>query len=192
MAPSTSQPFRAGADDLAGRPAGYVEQLRTPWWWYLAGVGVALLLAAEISVVLPGWWGWIPVLVLLALAVLLVRRMSSGRIAVAGGAVRAGDRTLPVADIEQAIDLTPVELRRLVGRHGDPSAFTFVRSWIGPGVQLVLRPAAERSPGGPESAGPDPANSAGERYPEPYWVLSTRHPDRVLAALDAATAPSAG
>ena len=182
MAPPRSQPSQAGTDG----PAGYLERLHTPWWWYLAGVGVALLLAGEISVVLPGWWGWIPVLVLVPLTVLLVRRMSAGRIAVAGGAVRAGDRTVPVADIEQAIDLTAVELRRLVGRHGDPSAFTYVRSWIGPGVQLVLRPAADRTPASPA------AEAADERYPEPYWVLSSRHPDRVLAALHAATAPSAG
>ncbi|MBV9822985.1 MAG: DUF3093 family protein, partial [Actinobacteria bacterium] len=47
---------------------------------------------------------------------------------------------------------------------------------------------------GSDPADSDPADSdpADERYPEPYWVLSTRHPDRVLAALQAATAPSAG
>jgi hypothetical protein len=187
MAPSKSQPSQAGSD---GR-AGYVERLHTPWWWYLAGVAVALLLAGEISVVLPGWWGWIPVLVLVPLTALLVRRMSSGRIAVAGGSVRAGDHEVPVADVEQAIDLSAVEVRRLVGRHGDPSAFTFVRSWVGPGVQLVLRPAAERTPASPDVVDPAPG-TPDDRYPEPYWVLSTRHPDRVRAALHAATAPSAG
>jgi len=176
MAPATSQ----------GRPAGYAEQLRTPWWWYLAAVGVALLLAAEFGVALPDRLAWIPLVVLLPLGVLFVWRLSSGRIAVAGGIVRAGPRSVAVADVEQAIDLTATELRRLVGRHGDPLAFTYIRSWIGPGVQLVLRPTA--------APAADPATDAapGERYPEPYWVLSTRHPDRVLAALHSATAPSAG
>jgi hypothetical protein len=50
----------------------------------------------------------------------------------------------------------------VVGREGDPAAFVAVRPWIGPGVQLWL----------------DDAND-----PTPYWVVSTRHPDQVLAAL---------
>ena len=47
---------------------------------------------------------------------------------------------MPVADIEQAIEVEATDLRRLVGRHSDPLAFTYIRSWVGPGVQLVLRP----------------------------------------------------
>jgi hypothetical protein len=180
MAPSTS---RGRPARPAGTDSGYVEQLRTPWWWYLGAVGVALLLSAEFAAAVPARLAWTPFVVLLPGSVLFVWRLSSGRIAVAGGTVRAGARGIAVADVEQAIDLTPVELRRLVGRHGDPLAFTYIRSWIGPGVQLVLRPPAE------------PVRQAleeSEQYPEPYWVLSTRHPDRLLAALQATTAPSAG
>jgi hypothetical protein len=177
MAPSTSQ-ARTG-----DRPAGYVEQLRTPWWWYLGAVGVALLLGLEFAVAVPGWLALASFAVLLPGGLLFVWRLSAGRIEVSGGTVRAGVRSVAVTDIEQAIDLTPVELRRLVGRHGDPLAFTYIRSWIGPGVQLVLRPPAEPAPA--VDADPD------EHYPVPYWVLSSRHPDRLLAALHA-TAPSAG
>jgi len=173
MAPSPSRARPAGPG------SGYTEQLRTPWWWYLGAVGVALLLGAEFAVAVPGWLAGVPLLLLLPAGLLFVRRLSAGRITVTEGRVVAGDRSVPVADIEQAIDLTAQELRRLIGRHSDPLAFTYVRSWIGPGVQLVLQaPAAPLEPD--------------DRYPEPYWVLSTRHPDRLLAALDAATAPSAG
>ena len=121
-------------------------------------------------------------MVLLPLALLVVWRLSAGRITVAAGTLLAGDRGLPVADIEQAIDLTASELRRLVGRHGDPLAHTYIRSWIGPGVQLVLR--APASAVGPSRRRIEP--ELDERFPEPYWVLSTRHPDRLLAALHAA------
>jgi hypothetical protein len=182
MAPSTS---RARA---AGRAPGYVEQLRTPWWWYLGAVGVAVLLSLEFAVAIPAWLAWTPFAVLLPAGLLFVWRLSSGRIAVTSDTVRAGARSIAVADIEQAIDLTAAELRRLVGRHGDPLAYTYIRSWIGPGVQVVLRPPAARTP----DAGTDSLPAPDERYPEPYWVLSTRHPDRLLAALHAASAPSAG
>jgi hypothetical protein len=53
-------------------------------------------------------------------------------------------------------------LRRVVGREGDPAAFVSIRPWIGPGVQVWLD---------------DPED------PTPYWVVSSRHPARVVEAL---------
>ena len=44
----------------------------------------------------------------------------------------------------------------------DPAAFVAHRAWIGPMVLAVLD---------------DPDD------PTPYWLVSTRHPDQVLAAL---------
>lgn len=164
--PSTSQ----------ARPAAYFERLRTPWWWYLAAVGVSVLLGLEFAVAVSGWIAWVPFALLLPLSLLVVWRLSSGSLTVVDGILRAGDRQLELSRVELAIDLSPTELRRLVGRHGDPLAHTFIRSWVGPGVQLVLRPPAEM-PAGPE-----------DRLPEPYWLVSTRHPDRLLAAVQAARA----
>lgn len=168
MAPATRQPRPARP---AGPDAGYFERLRTPWWWYLAAVGVALLLGLEFAVAFSSWLAWLPLALLVLGGLLVVRQLSSGSVSVHAGALQAGDRTVPVADIAQAIDLSPTELRRLVGRHSDPLAFTYIRSWVGPGVQLVLRP---------------PADPPTERLPEPYWVVSTRRPDQLLAALAAA------
>jgi len=50
----------------------------------------------------------------------------------------------------------------VVGREGDPAAYLQIRPWIGPGVQLWLD---------------DPDD------PTPYWLVSCRRPERVLAAL---------
>jgi hypothetical protein len=173
MAPATRQPRQAGP---ASPPAGYFERLRTPWWWYLASVGVSLLLGLEFAVAISGWIAWVPLALLLPAGLLIVWRLSSGSVSVDGATLRAGERTVPVAELERAIDLSATELRRLVGRHSDPLAFTYIRSWVGPGVQLVLRPPADPQP---------------ERFPEPYWVVSTRHPDRLLAAIHAAAAHAA-
>ncbi|HEV2887146.1 MAG TPA: DUF3093 domain-containing protein [Jatrophihabitans sp.] len=192
MAPSTHQ----------ARQAGYFERLRTPWWWYLGAVAVSLLLGLEFAVAVSGWVALVPFAILLPASLLVVGRLSSGSLALDGSTLRAGARSVALADIERAIDLSAAELRRLVGRHGDPLAFTYIRSWIGPGVQLVLRPPADREPAQPararsEQVGSEQAGSelvpselappeSAERYPEPYWVVSTRHPDRLLAALHAA------
>jgi hypothetical protein len=93
--------------------------------------------------------------------------------------VIAGERSLPVAEVDRSYRLSYAELRRLVGRHGDPLAFTFIRPWVGPGVQLVLAGAAADS-------------AAAESRREPYWVLSSRHPDRLLAAVEAARPTAEG
>ncbi|MEO6501249.1 MAG: DUF3093 domain-containing protein [Jatrophihabitantaceae bacterium] len=161
----------------ATQQAGYFERLRTPWWWYLGAVGVSVLLGLEFAVAISGWIAWVPFAILLPASLLVVRRLSSGSVAVDGATLRAGERSLALAETEQVIDLSPTELRRLVGRHSDPLAYTYIRSWIGPGVQLVLR-----QPGHPQSGDPQSA----ERFPEPYWVVSTRHPARLLAAIRAA------
>jgi hypothetical protein len=172
-------------------PTGYLERLRTPWWWYLGAVAVSLLLGAEFGVAVSGWLAWVPLVVLLPLSLLLVHRLSSGTVAIAGTTLRAGDRSLDLADVEQAIDLNAAELRRLVGRHSDPLAFTFIRSWIGPGVQLVLRPGAQAQAHSEQPAQAQQSelsDQAVPAYPEPYWVVSSRHPDRLVAAVRAAAA----
>lgn len=169
MDPSTHQ------NRPAGRQADYFERLRTPRWWYLGAVGVSALLGLEFAVAFSGWGAWVPFAILLPGSLLIVRRLSAGSVSVDGATLRAGERSLALAEVEQVIDLSPAELRRLVGRHSDPLAHTYIRSWIGPGLQLVLRP---------------PADPDAEGYAVPYWVVSTRHPDRLSAAVDAAVRPS--
>jgi hypothetical protein len=184
----TEPATRQAADP--GARAAYTERLRTPWWWYPAGAFVGVLLGAEFIFVIPDWLTWLPILLSVLLAVLVVWRLSSATVRVRDGELVAGDRSLPVARIVQAIDLSPTELRRVVGRHGDPLAYNFIRSWVGPGVQFVLdgAPPAAGLPADPaRDGGPDPqADAEPARLPEPYWLISTRHPDRLIAAIDAA------
>ena len=165
--------------------AGYQERLRTPWWWYPLGIVVGVLLGAEFVFVLPDSLAWLPILLSIVLAVLVVWRLSSARVSVVGDELVVPGRRLPVRDIVEVHALSYSELRRVVGRHGDPSAFTFVRSWVGPGVQLILNTSDVPDWDGPASDGPDPISSRSARPPEPYWLVSTRHPDRLIAALTA-------
>jgi hypothetical protein len=55
--------------------------------------------------------------------------------------------------------------RDLLGVDADPLAFVILRSWIPGGVRIDL-------------ADPDD--------PTPYWFVSTRHPERLVAALERA------
>lgn len=148
----------------------YRERLYAPWWWYPVACFAAVLLGGEFIFVLPDSLVWLPVVLSLAGAIAVVRWISTAALEVTDGQLRAGSRRVPVDRIADMFALDYNQVRRLAGRQGDPSAFAFVRSWIGPGVQLVLRPTGDLTD---------------DRIEEPYWLLSTRRPDQLLAALAA-------
>jgi hypothetical protein len=98
------------------------------------------------------------------IAVAIVWWIGRQRVTVRGGEIRVREAHLPLSMVKSVIALDPRTLRRLVGREGDPMAFVAIRPWIGPGVQIILD---------------DPDD------PTPYWVVSTRHPRRLMAAMGA-------
>jgi len=154
----------AGGADSTGTALTYRERLRTPWWWYPLGLGVAAILAAEFHV--PGYslTDSIPWIALPLLAVVITWFFGRTLLTVDESELRIQRAHIPLEFVTGAIPLDQRSLRRLVGRHGDPEAFVSIRPWIGPGVQVLIADAHD---------------------PTPYWVISTRHPDRVVAALTA-------
>jgi hypothetical protein len=167
---------KATLESVVTAGARYIERLRTPWWWYLGAALITGVLGGEFAFAVSGWLVWIPILVLIPIGLALVWRLSAGTITVSATSLLVAGTELALADIDRAIGLTPAELRRLVGRHSDPAAFVYVRSWVGPGVQLVLSPATT-------------ARSEYADLPVPYWVLSTRYPERLLSTLRDASVP---
>lgn len=143
----------------------YREPLRTPWWWYLVALGVAGLLAAEFHIAGLHLTDWIPYGTLLPLSVLIVWFMGHSSLEVADGEVRIRGAHLPLRYVSGAVALDGATLRRVVGREGDPAAFVSIRPWIGPGVQFWVD---------------DPDD------PTPYWIVSSRRPQRVVELLRSA------
>ena len=153
---------------MPGRGEGspiYDERLRTPWWWYPVALAVAAILAAEFRLADNSLTVWIPFGVLLPASALIVWSMGRYRVQIRHGELRVRDAHLPLSLVSAVVPLQAGTLRRLVGRHGDPLAFVSIRGWVGPGVQVVLD---------------DPED------PVPYWVISTRRPDELTAAIRAA------
>jgi hypothetical protein len=152
-------------DAPARATPAYEETLRTPWWWYLISAGVASLLAAEFHISGLPLTDWIPWCTLLPLSIALVWWIGRSRLEVSGGELRIRDAHLPLQYATGAIALDGATLRRVIGREGDPAAYLSIRPWIGPGVQVWIDD---------------------EDDPTPYWVVSSRRPDRVVAAIRAA------
>jgi hypothetical protein len=154
---------RAPAPDADNsRAVEYREQLRTPWWWYPIAVGVACLFAGEFHISGIRLTDWIPFGTLVPLSIVLVWMLGHSRLEIAGGELRIRGAHLPLRYVSGAVALDEHTLRRVVGREGDPAAFVSIRPWIGPGVQVWLDDADD---------------------PTPYWIVSSRHPDRLVTAV---------
>jgi hypothetical protein len=159
VADGTERP-RAGVAQVA-----YRESLRAPIWWYVVAVGVAALFGAEFHIGGVPVTDWVPYLVLVPLALGIVWSLGRGRIEIRDGELRVRDAHLPLSCVSGVVGLDRQTLRLVLGREGDPAAFVSVRPWIGPGVQVWVD---------------DPDD------PTPYWVVSSRHPERRVEAVRAA------
>jgi hypothetical protein len=89
---------------------------------------------------------------------------------ISGGTDRAAGETelwvgaahLPVSVISRSAEVPRSAKSAALGRQLDPAAYVMHRAWVGPMLLVVLD---------------DPDD------PTPYWLVSSRHPDRVLSAL---------
>jgi len=165
----TSPGADAGTDETAAaagsRPAGtYSERLYVTWYWWLPPLLAAGLLAAEVHLGYPGVRAWLPYVVLLPLTALLVYRAGRSRIAVEDGELWVGEAHLPLDYVGEIQVVSVKDKRKVLGPHLDPAAYVLHRGWVGPVVRLRQT---------------DPED------PTPYWVFSTRHPDRLVEALRA-------
>ncbi|MGH3748264.1 MAG: DUF3093 domain-containing protein [Micromonosporaceae bacterium] len=141
------------------------ERLILPWQLWAPALGLAALLAAEIHLGASGVRAWAPYAVLLPLAAVGLWQLGRIRIAVEAGELLVDDARLPVRHIASAQPLSPEQKRQLLGPDAHPLAFVVQRPWVRGAVKVVLR---------------DPND------PTPYWVISSRAPDHLVTALQAA------
>ncbi len=136
-----------------------------PWWLWLVALAVAAGASAEVYLGAPGFATWVPYLILLPLTVIGLAAASRIRVAVEDGELRVDDARLPIRYIAEAGVLDAEGKREALSARADPLAFVILRPWVSRAVLVVLD---------------DPAD------PTPYWVISARRPERVVAALQAA------
>lgn len=147
----------------------YEERLTAPrsWWLisFLVGVSFALIL-------LP--FGTLPLLGGLvggtAVAAVAASSYGSIRIRVVGDALIAGEAKIPVAALGEAEILDAEEARAWRTYKADARAFMLLRAYIPTALRVQVT---------------DPED------PTPYLYLSTREPERLVAALESARAAAA-
>jgi Protein of unknown function (DUF3093) len=143
-------------------PVRYAERLTVAPWLWLPAVALVGLFAAEVYLGAPGFATWVPYLLLLPLATVGLWWLGRIRVAVAGGELRVDDARLPTRFVAAVTVLDPAAKRDVLGPYAEPHAFVVQRPWIGGAVQVHLN---------------DPAD------PTPYWIVSSRRPAELAAAI---------
>lgn len=140
------------------------------WWACPLPLLAGGLLAASIHRGYPDLPTWIPYAVLLTLAAYVLIALSRVRVRVTTGAggsgeepqLRVGTAHLPLRFIGAVEIVDSPHKRKALGPELDPAAYVSHRAWIGPVVRVEIT---------------DPAD------PTPYWVFSTRKPEKLASAL---------
>jgi Protein of unknown function (DUF3093) len=128
---------------------------------------VAALLAAEVHMGYPGVRAWLPYLLTVPLAGVVLVRMGRRRVRLSGGELQVGPAHVPTRHLGQTQVIQPNAKQRALGPDLDPAAFVLHSAWIGPLLRVELT---------------DPQD------PTPYWIFSVRRAEELAGLLQASTA----
>jgi len=144
----------------------YEERLHAPVrWWALGGlVVVAAWLACAVAI--PPLAAAVTAVVVAVLVGAFLLGYGSPRIQVGDGVLRAGRARIGVELLGTATPLDAASTRRQAGVDADARAFLLLRPYLPRAVRVDLC---------------DPAD------PAPYWLISSRRPERLARAVSAAT-----
>jgi hypothetical protein len=145
----------------------YAERLTVPLRWWVQATMLLATLWLAFAVAIPLWAASVSAGGLLLVVYGLFAWVGSARLAVHDGVLEAGTARIEVRHLGGCHPLQAEETRRVLGVQADARAFLVTRPYLKRSVKVVLA---------------DPTD------PTPYWLLSTRHPRRLVAALTAAGA----
>ncbi len=143
----------------------YRERLLVPVSYWLLAVPVVVTLGAEAYFFVDGF---VPPLViggLFAIVASFFVHWSSATIEVTGAVLRAGKDTLALSDAGEVLALDERQATALRGPQADPAALILLRPYLKRAVCVRI---ANRDEG------------------VPYWLLATRHPEKLAAAIESA------
>lgn len=143
----------------------YRERLSVPIRWWAQGTMLVASLALAVIVAVPPVGAAVITAVAVALMTGLFLTYGAARIEVADGHLRAGRARIDLVHVGEAEALDAEATRLAFGRDADVRAY------------LLLRPYRKRSV---------KVRILDPRDPAPYWLLSTRRPRELAAAIEAA------
>jgi hypothetical protein len=143
----------------------YRERLLVPVSYWLLTVPVVVTLGAEAYFFVDGIIPPLVIGALFAIVATFLVHWSTATIEVAGGVLRAGKDTLALSDTDEVIALDEKQATALRGPRADPAAHILLRPYLKRAVYVSLA---------------DPGEGA------PYWLVATRRPEELAAAIERA------
>lgn len=150
-------------------PATYSERLGVPFRWWVQGTMLVASLWLALVVAVPGAVAWPVTGVALLILAACFLAYGGVRIVVADGELRAGRAHIAAEHLGAAEPLDAEQTRRIAGVEADARAYLLLRPYLKRAVRVEIT---------------DPAD------PAPYWLVSTRHPDRLAGVLTVLTSPT--
>lgn len=145
----------------------YRERLRVPVTWWLAGAGFVASIWLALAVALPPALSWGGSALFAALTVALLVGYGAALVQVDRDGFTAGRARLEWSACGGATALDAEAARRLGGVDADARAYLLTRPYLRQAVRVDVDDAAD---------------------PTPYWLISTRRPDALAAAIENARA----
>ena len=140
----------------------FAERLSVPLRWWAQGTMLVATLWLALVVAVPLTVAWTVTGVALALMVALFVSYGAARITVDSEVFRAGRAHISTDHVGTVTALDADAMRLQAGRDADARAFLLLRPYLKRGVRVDLT---------------DPSD------PAPYWLISSRRPDQLAAAL---------
>jgi hypothetical protein len=140
----------------------YREDLRVPAWWFVAGLGIAVGAAAEIDLGQPGLAWKVPYVVLPLLVLAGLWGLSRKRVLVEYGVLHVPGARAPLDAFGAPEVLDRSGLRLYLGPAARPDALVVASPWLKGAVLLPVT---------------DPEDDT------PYWLIGSRNPSALAAAL---------
>ncbi|WP_085958086.1 DUF3093 domain-containing protein [Corynebacterium fournieri] len=172
MSETSSTPTNPGSGSAATRASAtqpkvlYTERQWVPWYWWVALAGLALLLAGQFGLNRNIWWFIVPLVLFTALFAWFLFWLSRTTVSVEQDTdgtrwLLVEDANLPDTVVSRSMVVPGSARQNALGRQLDPAAFLVSRPWVSEHILVVLD---------------DPED------PTPYWLVSAKHPEEVLAA----------
>ena len=143
----------------------YVERLSVPLRWWVQTTMLLATVWLAFVVAMPFWAACVSAGGLLLVTYAMFLWVGSARIAVHDGVLEAGRARIGLEHVGASHALDAEDTRRALGVEADARAYLLTRPYLKRSVKVDLD---------------DP------RDPTPYWMLSTRHPERLAMVLDGA------
>lgn len=144
----------------------YDERLSVPLRWWVQGTMFLATIWFAVILWVPGALAWAITAALVSLFVLAMLAYGSARVVVRERVLQAGPAKIDARFLGGAEALDAEATWQVAGPKADARAFLLLRPYLKRAVKVEIT---------------DPAD------PAPYWLINTRHPESLVAAITALT-----